>query len=117
MKIAVVGTCASGKTTVVARLRVLGHNAYVVSQEHSIVRDLWLHQQPDALVFLESDYQTVCLRRGGSWPRWLFDLQNARLVHARVHADLVVNTASLSIEETIETISMFIRRRHEQPSS
>ena len=111
MKIAVVGTCASGKTTIVSELRRLGYDAYVVSQEHSIVRDLWLHLKPDALVFLHADYQTICRRRGGSWPLWLFDLQGERLANAREHADVVLDTSLMSIEETVATIVGFAQRR------
>ncbi len=111
MKVAVVGTCASGKTTVVAGLRRLGVDAYVVSQEHSVVRELWRHLGPQLLVFLEADYRTVCDRRGGSWPRWLFDVQCERLVDARSHADLVVNTTNESADETVKSIIACIERR------
>jgi chloramphenicol 3-O-phosphotransferase len=108
MKIAVVGTCASGKTTIVNALDRLGHDAYVVSQEHSIIADLWRHSEPEALVMLECDYETVQARRGGTWPRWLFDLQRERLSSARANADLILDTSKNSVEETLRPIEEFI---------
>lgn len=108
MKIAVVGTCASGKTTIVAELRRLGLDAYVVSQEHSIVRDLWRHLNPDALVVLEADYQTVRQRRGGIWPRWLYDAQLDRLADARRHANVILNTSIQPVDKTIASIVAMI---------
>src|SRR5919206_4073660 len=62
-RIAVVGVCGSGKTTIVEQLRRMGYDAYVVSQEHSIIRDLWNHREPAALVFLEARLETVRARR------------------------------------------------------
>jgi len=104
MKIAVVGSCASGKTTIVTALRERGHEAYVVSQEHSIITELWRHLDPEYLVLLEADFEVVRQRRGGTWPRWLFDLQQERLRHAREHADLILDTGTLSIEQSLQAI-------------
>jgi chloramphenicol 3-O-phosphotransferase len=105
MKIAVVGTCASGKSTIVAALRDRGHDAYAVSQEHSMVKALWKHLGPEFLVLLEVDYEDVRQRRGGSWPRWLYEQQRERLNDARRHADVVVDTGRSSLEECVSMIS------------
>lgn len=114
MKIAMVGTCASGKTTIATELRLRGHDAYVVSQEHSIVRNLWNHQQPQLVVLLDVDFDTVRRRRGGSWPRWLFDLQQERLKHARQNADLVLNSSHLTVDEIVASITSLIERRRSE---
>ena len=53
MRVAVVGPCAAGKSTIVEQLIQWGYDAYVVGQEHSAVQDLWRRQSPDALIFLE----------------------------------------------------------------
>ena len=39
MRIAIVGICASGKTTLVRGLREAGYDAYNVAQEHSCIHD------------------------------------------------------------------------------
>lgn len=104
MRVAVLGTCASGKSTVVGELRRRGHDAYVVSQEHSIVRGLWHHANPDFVVLLEAEYGTICQRRGREWPRWLYDLQRERLAEAKKHADVIVDTSKESVEQTIADI-------------
>lgn len=108
MRLAVVGTCASGKSTIVQDLRRLGYDAFVVSQEHSVVRELWNHQEPDMLVYLQADYRTVQERRGQSWPRWIYDVQIERLRDARKHARIIVDTGEFTIEETIERIVSMI---------
>src|SRR5687768_7213338 len=104
MRVAVIGHCASGKTTIVAALQARGYDAYVVSQEHSAIADLWRHRSPDRLVMLDVDYEVVQARRGRSWPEWIYDLQRQRLEKARHHANVIVNTGTLSIEETISRI-------------
>ncbi|HVX29603.1 MAG TPA: hypothetical protein VHA53_03910 [Nitrolancea sp.] len=104
MRIAVVGTCSSGKSTIVDRLRERGFDAYAVSQEHSIIPRLWDHQHPDALVYLQVDYQTVQRRRGANWPRWIYDLQIERLRDAREHATLTLDTGELGVDQTVQRI-------------
>ena len=104
MRVAVLGTCASGKSTVVGELRQRGLDAYVVSQEHSIVRDLWRRANPDFVVLLEADYATICQRRGNDWPRWLYDLQRERLIEVRNHSDITVNTSTASVDQAVDAI-------------
>ncbi len=108
MRIAVVGTCASGKSTIVAGLRDRGHDAYAVSQEHSIVQDLWNHLGPEFLVYLDVDYEVVRHRRGGSWPGWLYEQQRERLTDAREHADVVVDSGQLSLDACLNAIEAAI---------
>src|SRR5688500_4392077 len=67
-KIVVVGSCATGKTTVVTALRAAGLDAYACGQEHSEVRTLWRHASPDVVVMLEADLATIRGRRGRHWP-------------------------------------------------
>ena len=108
MRVAVVGTCASGKSTIVAELRRLGFDAFVVSQEHSGVRDLWNHQHPDVMVYLQVDYPTIQERRGEAWPQWIYDLQIGRLQDAHEHTDVIVDTGELTVSETIRRIVAMI---------
>lgn len=102
MKIAVVGHCASGKTTVVKLLREDGYNAYSVAQEHSIIRDLWRHQEPQHVLYLDVSLEELRRRRGNpQWPAWIFEEQEGRLRDAREHATVVIDTDNHEPEEIV----------------
>lgn len=104
-RIAVVGHCASGKSSVVSALRQRGVDAWAVAQEHSVIHDLWRHQSPDALVYLDVSLAAVRKRRGDPrWPAWLYDLQRDRLADARRNADLVVVTDATPVENVVEQV-------------
>jgi deoxyadenosine/deoxycytidine kinase len=92
-RIAVVGHCAAGKSTVVRLLADRGFEAYSVAQEHSSVHDLWNHQQPDFVLYLDVSLEEMRRRRDNpDWPEWIFEKQSQRLRHAREHAALVIDT-------------------------
>src|ERR687885_272381 len=91
IRVAVVGPCASGKSTVVEQLRQWGYDAFSVGQEHSVIRTLWRRRSPDALIFLYVDFPTLQARRGANWPQALYEEQLERLRDARSHATLVVD--------------------------
>lgn len=101
LRVAVVGACASGKSTLVAALREAGYDARHVVQEHSYVPDMWKRVgRPDVLVYLDVDYETIRARR----PRMQFvpaDLaeQKRRLDHARQKSDLYLDTGEMSPAE------------------
>lgn len=102
LRVAVVGSCASGKTSVVAGLREHGVNAWAVAQEHSAIAELWRHLGPDRLVFLDASLATVRLRRGDpNWPEWIYNVQHERLANARANADVIVATDTLSLDEVV----------------
>ena len=101
MKIAVVGGCGSGKSTIVNELKARGYDAWVVGQEHSEVRGLWSRRNPDVLVFLDVTLEAVRRRRDENWPEWLYHRQQARLTDARESASIHLNTAALTVEETV----------------
>lgn len=111
MRIAVVGVCGSGKTTIVRALRQAGYDAYVVAQEHSIIPDLWKRSHPDYLVVLEADLETIRQRRGQSWPEWLYRTQRDRLADARANATVTVDTGALTVDETVRAILNAIESR------
>ncbi|MBA2452674.1 MAG: hypothetical protein H0V47_05850 [Chloroflexia bacterium] len=108
-RIAIVGHCAAGKSTVVKLLVGQGLDSYSVAQEHSIVHDLWKHQQPDMLVFLDVSLEELRRRKANpDWPEWIFDAQNQRLEHARDHADIVIDTDNAAAEAVAATIARFL---------
>lgn len=108
-KVAVVGHCASGKSSVVQHLKAQGIDAWSVAQEHSIVRDLWNHQRPDHLVFLHVGLDQVRIRRHNpAWPEWIYDEQERRLATARSHASLIVDTDELNVEQVAQQVVAFL---------
>lgn len=108
-RIAVVGHCAAGKSTVVALLRERGYDAYSVAQEHSVIRDLWRHQDPSHVLYLDVSLEELRRRRGNpDWPEWIFEKQEARLLEARANASLVVDTDRHDPEDVVRIWSQFM---------
>jgi predicted GTPase len=111
-RVALVGGCASGKSSVVAALRERGVAAYAVAQEHSQIHDLWKHQQPDALVLLDARLETVRQRRDDpAWPEWIYTVQQERLADARAHADLVLATDDMDQQALADEIVRLLLQR------
>ena len=99
LRVAVVGPCASGKSTLTAALRAAGYEARQPAQEHSYVPDMWLRLvDPDVLIYLDISYEALLARRPHFGEREYLEREKARLAHARVHADLVVDTSELAAE-------------------
>ena len=102
MKIAVVGVCASGKSTLVKALRQFGIVAVDVAQEHSLVPFMWEKiTRPNVLLYLEASKETVRAR----WPYKgdvdFWEEQVRRLQHARAHADCIINVDDLTPQQTL----------------
>lgn len=105
MRVAVVGRCASGKSTIAAALRDHGYDAWPVGQEHSIVPTLWNAKQPDALVFLDASLASVRQRRHNpAWPDWIYELQTARLANARDNAHVFIDTDNVEIRDVLAIV-------------
>lgn len=90
--IAVVGPCASGKSTLVTRLRESGYQAHAIAQEHSAVRDLWKSRNPDLLVALDVSLEVVRKRRSPNWLEAVYERQHKRLQSAYQAADIIIDT-------------------------
>ncbi len=101
VKIAIVGPCASGKSTLAAMLQERGYDVHVSGQEHSDIVDLWRRQHADFLIGLNLDLETLRQRRGESWSRTLFETQQRRLQGAFEAADVVLNSARLNQDEIV----------------
>ncbi|MBE2240245.1 MAG: hypothetical protein IAE81_20840 [Caldilineaceae bacterium] len=112
--IKVVGVSASGKSTLVARLRAAGWNARPVSQEHSDVEDLWKHFGfPRILIYLDNDLQEQQARRTDvNWSSDNLAQERQRLSHACEHADLRINTVRLTADQVQELVTAFLRANH-----
>ena len=110
LRVAVVGPCSSGKSTLTTALKAAGYEARHPAQEHSYVADMWQRvTQPDVLVYLDVDYANARARRphidGG--PQRLAE-QQFRLRHARDHCDFYLNTSGLSIGEVETAVFNFL---------
>ena len=110
LRVAVVGACAVGKSTLVFALRQAGYEARHVAQEHSYVPAMWQRiSRPDVLVYLDANYEVITARR----PTFRFspaDLaeQYRRLAHAREHCHLYVDTSDLAPAEVQERCLSFL---------
>ena len=103
--IGVVGPCAAGKSTLVSDLRSRGYQARHIAQEHSYVQDMWKQiSNPDILVYLDVSFEISIKRTGSNWARVIYEKQVQRLLHAKQHADLYINTNDLSPEQVIEFV-------------
>ena len=104
--IGIVGVCASGKTSCIARLTAMGHHCRHIAQEHSYVQTMWKQlTDPDLLVYLEVSYQQTLIRRNLNWTEAEYNEQLNRLENARKNADIRINTDELSVNEICEIIN------------
>ncbi len=110
--IAVVGVCASGKSTLAAGLREAGWNARQVLQEHSYVPYMWQRiTNPDLLICLDCALETTRLRRRDpNFPDWIYDNERHRLRHAREHCDLYIATDELTPREILNVALEFVSK-------
>ena len=110
LRIAVVGPCSCGKSTLTKALKAAGYQARHPAQEHSYVPTMWQRiSQPDILIFLDVDYANARLRRphidGG--PQRLAEQQH-RLRHARQFCDFYLDTSGLRIDEVETAVFNFL---------
>ncbi len=112
LRIAVVGPCGAGKSTLIRRLKALGYQVYEPAQEHSTVPDLWRRMRhPDLLIYLDAQLPTIARRRRIDWGQAYLDELNRRLRHARQHADLYLPTDNLTPEQVVARVLQFLRQR------
>lgn len=110
LRVAVVGPCSAGKSTLLPSLNDAGYEARQPAQEHSFVADMWQRiTRPDILIYLDVSYTAARLRRphidGG--PERLAD-QHVRLIHARNHCDYYLDTSNLTPLQVRQTVLTFI---------
>ncbi len=109
MLIGVVGPCGAGKSSLVAGLKARGFNVRHIAQEHSYVPDMWNRvSHPDILIYLEVSYENTIARRKLDWTFEEFTEQLRRLRHARQHAQLVLDTNTLTVMQVLETVILFL---------
>lgn len=105
MRIAIVGPCAAGKTTLAEALREHGYNARQIAQEHSFVPAMWqIITQPDVLIYLDGSYEVCTRRKGFNWLPHEHAEQIRRLAHARKHCDIYIHTDELTPANVLERV-------------
>lgn len=114
LRIAIVGPCAAGKSTLAHALRAAGYTVRQPAQEHSYVQNMWQRLvNPTVLIYLDVDYAAVQARRphmSGGQER--LQIQRERLAHARQHCDFYLNTSSLTPEEVVTEVLAFLPVSH-----
>lgn len=115
--VVIVGTCASGKTTLAEELRRLGYPARVVAQEHSDIAGLWRRHGPALVIGLEAPLETVRRRRGSTWSAAVYDRQRQRLRPAMDHAAVIIDTGRASPMATLAAATAALREAGIRPGS
>lgn len=104
-RVVAVGPDATGKSTLIKRLKALGYNARSCAQDHSYVPDMWRRlSRPDFLVYLDARLETIARRRRIDWGQARLDAMNARLAHARAHCDLYLATDDLTPSQVLQHV-------------
>lgn len=109
--VVIVGPCASGKSTLAKNLEMHGVHVHVVGQEHSAVKRLWQQRQPDFVVALDVDLETLRQRRGATWPEAIYRSQHERLANAYSAASIYIDTSHIAEEDVL---SMVLERLDEE---
>lgn len=112
LRIALVGPCAAGKSTLAKALKADGFVVRQPAQEHSFAPDMWQKMsKPDLLIYLDVDYSHFQQRRpqndGG--PDYHAE-QQRRLAHARAHCDFYLNTSGLTKEGVKTAVFHFLQQ-------
>ncbi|MBS1253150.1 MAG: hypothetical protein MAG451_02198 [Anaerolineales bacterium] len=109
-RIAVVGPCGSGKSTLTRQLKARGFRVHEPAQEHSGVPDMWQRlTDPDVLIYLDAELSTIAQRRRIQWGQGYLDKLNRRLRHARRHAHLYLPTDGLTPAEILDRVEHFLQ--------
>jgi len=107
--VGVVGPCGSGKSTLISQLEPRGYVCRHIAQEHSYVKDMWRRiSHPDLLIFLDASFPISTARRQLKWLESDHAEQQRRLSHARQHADLIVDTDSLTPAQVLDLVLAFL---------
>ncbi len=117
LRIAVVGPCAAGKSTLVKKLRHAGYYVRQPAQEHSYVPNMWQRlSHPDVLIYLDVDYVASKQRRPHiDYGPERLHAQHKRLAHARQHCHLYLDTSQLSDQEVHARVLEFLRQANIRP--
>jgi deoxyadenosine/deoxycytidine kinase len=101
--IAIVGPCASGKTTLATSLKAKNLAARQIAQEHSYVPNMWeILTKPTVLIYLDASYPVCTQRKSLAWTVEEYEAQKQRLRHAYANCHIYIKTDELSPEEVLQ---------------
>lgn len=107
--IGIVGPCGSGKSTLMAGLERRGYTCRHIAQEHSYVQAMWqMITKPDVLIYLNSSFETSTARRNLDWQKKDYREQLRRLAHAHEHANLIIETDTMTADEVLQKALDFL---------
>lgn len=110
--IGIVGPCGSGKSTLLAGLERRGYRCRHIAQEHSYVQAMWqIITKPASLIYLHTSFENATARRKLNWNRKDYEEQLHRLSHARLHADLFIDTDRLTPGDVLTLALDYLRTR------
>jgi len=109
MIVGVVGACGAGKSSLVAGLQSRGFKVRHIAQEHSYVPDMWRRMShPDVLIYLDVSYENTVVRVKLDWTVYDYAEQLRRLQNARQHANLVLDTDPLTVDQVLDIVTKFL---------
>jgi deoxyadenosine/deoxycytidine kinase len=104
-RIAIVGPCASGKTTLAGALQAKKISARQIAQEHSYVANMWeVLTKPSILIYLDASYPVCTQRKSLSWTLKEYEAQQDRLAHARANCHIYIETDQLTPDEVLQHV-------------
>jgi cytidylate kinase len=107
--IGVVGPCGSGKSTLIGGLERYGFPCRHIAQEHSYVQAMWqIISRPDLLIYLDASFPVSTARRRLDWQEKDYQEQLRRLAHARQHAQIIIDTDTLSPDQVLQKALEFL---------
>ena len=107
--VGLVGPSKSGKSTLKRGLEEHGYSVRHIAQEHSYVPDMWEKiSNPEVLIFLDVSFPTSLERGHPDWKQADYEEEQKRLLHARKHANLEINTDNLPSEAVLEQVVNFL---------
>ena len=109
--VGIVGPCGAGKSTLIEGLSIHGYRCRHIAQEHSYVKHMWqVISKPDLLIFLQCSFENATLRRNLNWLPADYVEQKQRLSHAREHANLIIETDGLTIDQVLRRALDFLEK-------
>lgn len=88
-----------------AGLERRGFRCRHIAQEHSHVQAMWqIITKPDLLIYLNSSFAISTARRKLDWREKDYEEQLRRLAHAREHANIIIETDTLTADEVLQKV-------------